>query len=68
MIDTNKIRYFLDEIDELNRKLEQGSNAWQANEDPLQMSQCDPGIQFEIGCNIDELWHDLRCIINENVL
>ncbi len=60
MIPTNQIRDLLDAIDEKEFQLKNGINAWDKDEDETSMAECDPGIQFELTGEIEDLTIKIR--------
>jgi hypothetical protein len=57
-----QIYEIVDEIREKDKLLHDMSDAWNGN-DPFEAAMSDPGLQYEVGREIDQLVDDLRKLL-----
>jgi len=64
-MNTKQLRDLLDELEEKERQLHAGAEAWSEGTDEYAMADCDPGIQFELSNEIEELQKQIRTLVGE---
>lgn len=60
-----QLRALLDELEEKERELHAGAEAWSEGTDACAMASCDPGIQFELSNEIESLQKQIRTLVGE---
>lgn len=64
-MNTKHLRALLDELEEKERKLHAGAEAWSEGTDAYAMADCDPSIQFELSNEIEALQKQIRTLVGE---
>ena len=64
-MNTKQLRSLLDELEEKERQLHAGAEDWSEGTDECAMAECDPGIQFELGNEIEALQKQIRTLVGE---
>ena len=60
-----RIREILNEIEDLEKELDDSSKAWEDGTDPFAMAACDPSDQFEKNETLSLLKTELKELVKE---
>lgn len=62
------IENILDDIKEKENRLQEMHEIWYSEtSDPCEQAVCDPSDQFCLGMEIENLWKQLKVLVNENI-